>query len=71
MSKYYLQKGDRCYATGVYVIWDGEKFVLDGFEGDVFYVEGGVFYDGTLVHCFEETEINEMIFKPYVEIEDD
>jgi len=51
MSKYYLQKGDRCYATEVFVIWDGEKFVLDGFEGDVFYVEGGVFYDGTLVHC--------------------
>jgi len=65
MSKYFLQKGDRCYATGVYVIWDGEKFVLDGFEDDVFY-------DGyALVHCFEETETNKIIFDPYVEIEDD
>ena len=51
--KNYLKKYDRAFSTGVYLVWDGEKFVTDGFEDDTYF-------DGDLVNWDEYG-------KPYVE----
>lgn len=56
MQKVYLKNGDQVFATGVFLIWDGEsrKWIVDRFEDSTFY-------DG---HYVEEVESG----KPYIEI---
>ena len=53
MVKRYLNKGDRCFTTGAFIVWDGEKFVLDGIEDDTYY-------DGELIN-FDKKD------RPYAE----
>jgi hypothetical protein len=51
--KKFLNEGDTVFATGVYLTWDGEKWVVGEFEDDTFY-------NGIIV---EDVEDN-----PYVEM---
>jgi len=47
MAKKYLQSGDSVFSTGVFLQWNGERFIVEGFEDDTFY-------DGLLVNFDEE-----------------
>lgn len=53
--KRYLKKGDRAYTTGAFVIWDGEKFILDSFDDDIHF----------------EGELVDFAYAPYVELNED
>jgi len=46
MAKIYLKKGDKVFTTGAWLLWDGEKLVLDEIDEDTFF-------DGQLVNTDE------------------
>ena len=54
VKKVYLVEGNRVFATGVFLLYQGNKFVVDGFEGDTFF-------DGETVEDIENI--------PYIETE--